>query len=423
MPLAPVSDNESARLRELESCQILDTAAEPQYDAITRLASAICGTPIAAVSLVDRNRVWFKSSIGLPSGLSETPRDAGFCNYAIAGDTLFEVADAHQDPRFQTCELVTRDPTVRFYAGMPMVSSNGLRLGTLCVMDRQPKHLSPEQRTALRDLSSLSMALIEVRRLQQSLSQLQFDHEHELELAVGTIDNMIDAERLRDPCLERVLIPAGRFSGDVIALRSKPGGAICGMVADVTGHGLSSALYVIPTVQAFYKICSKDLAPEVLCSELNGKIRQLAGTGRFMAAVIFEIDPRAQTVSVWNGGMPAVLYLDATGKVIRKWSSGHPALGVLPDDELDAFFDTYRWTTAGQFLAFSDGLVDAAMGSDPTASVLRVADILQGTSVGERVSRLVEIVESFRKRSPQHDDIAILAVDCDRLVRDLRPKS
>jgi serine phosphatase RsbU (regulator of sigma subunit) len=420
MPPAPAPDNESARLRELESYRILDTAAEPQYDAIMRLAAAICDTPIALLSLVDRERVWFKAGIGLRPDLSEMPRDAGFCAHAIAGDALFEVADANQDQRFQTCAWVTHDPSVRFYAGMPIVSPKGFRLGTLCVMDTQPRQLSPGQRDALRDLGALSMALLEARRLKQSFARLQLDQEHELELAVGTIGNMVDAECLRDPCLERVLIPAGRFSGDVIAVRRKPSGGICGMVADVTGHGLSSALYVIPTVQAFYKMCAKDLAPEVLCFELNAKIHQLARTGRFMAAVIFEIDPRAQTVSVWNGAMPAALYLDAAGQLIRKWTSRHPALGVLPDEELDAFFDTYRWTAAGQFLAFSDGLVDAAMGSDPTASVLRVADILQGTSVAERARRLVEIVESFRRRSPQHDDIAILAIDCERLARDLR---
>ena len=420
MQPAPVPDSESDRLQELESYQILDTAPEPQFDAITRLAAAICGAPIALVGLVDRDRVWFKSRFGMHPTFTESPRQGAFCAQTILGDALFEVPDPAQDRRFLDNVLLLPDPGVRFYAGMPLVSPNGFRLGALCVMDRRPGALSPAQREALSNLASVLMALMEARRLRQSLSQLQLEQDRELELAVGTIDNMVDSECLRDPCLRRVLIPAGRFSGDVIAVRRKPGGPICGMVADVTGHGLASALYVIPTVQAFYKMCAKDLAAEVLCFELNGKIRQLAGTGRFMAGVIFEIDARAQTVSVWNGGMPAALYLDPVGELVRKWSSAHPALGVLPDEELEATFDTYRWRTPGQFLAFSDGLVEAALGFDPTASVLRVADILQGTSAGERVDRLVRIVESFRRRSSQHDDIAILALDCEQLVRDLR---
>jgi serine phosphatase RsbU (regulator of sigma subunit) len=412
-------DHESSRIRELESYQILDSAPEAQYDAIARLAAAVCETSIATVGLVDRTRVWFKSHIGISTTERETHRNTALCAHAIGDSTLLEVADASLDTRFQACSWVTDVPRVRFYAGMPLISPSGFALGALAVMDARPRQLLPPQRDALRDLSAVTMSLMERRRLELSFRELRLNQERELELAEATIANLVDAECLSDPCLERVLIPAGRFSGDVIAVRRKPGQAICGMVADVTGHGLSSALYVIPTVQAFYRMCAKDLAPEVICFELNAKIRQLAGTGRFMAAIIFEIDPRAQTVSVWNGGMPAALYLDPAGALVRKWSSGHPALGVLPDDELDAFFDTYRWSTPGQFLAFSDGLVDASIGWDPTASILRIADILVGTRVQERVARLLELVNVYRGRA-QHDDIAIFSLDCERLAVEMR---
>ena len=417
MQPAPRPADEFSRLKELESYHLLDTFSEPEFDAVARLAAGICGAPIALISLVDRRRQWIKSVIGLPSQPREIPRDIAFCAHAIHGDGLLEVSDATEDERFHDNPLVTGEPRIRFYAGMPLVSPTGLRLGTLCVIDRQRRELSVMQREALHDLSAVLVALMEGRRVRQSLRQLELEQQQELEFAAGAIDEILDAECLRDPCLQRVLIPASRCSGDVIAVRRKPSGAICGMLADVTGHGLSSALAVIPTVQAFYTMCWKDLSPEAICFELNEKVRRLASSGRFVAAVIFEIDARSRTVSVWNGAMPPALYLDGSGELLKEWRSTHPALGVLPEHELEVVFDTYRWTTAGQFLAFSDGLVEAPVASDPSAAVLRVADVLRGTSAGERVDRLVGIIDSLRNTLAQRDDVAILAVDCDLLVQ------
>ena len=173
-----------------------------------------------------------------------------------------------------------------------------------------------------------------------------------------------------------------------------------------------------PHVHAFYRFAREadDIAdnPALTADE---KVRRLASSGRFVAAVIFEIDARSRTVSVWNGAMPPALYLDGSGELLKEWRSTHPALGVLPEHELEVVFDTYRWTSAGQFLAFSDGLVEAPVASDPSAAVLRVADVLRGTSAGERVDRLVGIIDSLRNTLAQRDDVAILAVDCDLLVQ------
>ncbi|HTT36459.1 MAG TPA: GAF domain-containing SpoIIE family protein phosphatase [Burkholderiales bacterium] len=416
MQPTPRLADEFTRLEELESYHLLDTFSEPEFDAVARLAAAVCGAPIALVSLVDHRRQWLKSVIGLPVQRREIPRDIAFCAHAIQGDELFEVPDATADERFRDNPLVTGEPRIRFYAGMPLTSPAGLRLGTLCVIDRQPRELSIMQREALHDLSTVLITIMEGRRIRQSLRQLQLEQQQELELAAGAIDEIVDAQCLRDPCLQRVLLPASRSSGDVIAVQRKPSGAICGMLADVTGHGLSSALAVIPAVQAFYTMCWKDLPRETICFELNEKVRRLAQSGRFVAAVIFEIDPASRTVAVWNGAMPAALYLDGAGELLCQWSSIHPALGVLPDHELKPVFESYRWTTPGQFLAFSDGLVEAALDSGPVPAVLRVADVLRGTSADVRVQRLVQIIHSLRDRSAQRDDVAILAVDCEELL-------
>ncbi|GAB3471105.1 hypothetical protein GCM10011496_29170 [Polaromonas eurypsychrophila] len=133
---------------------VMDSGPEPIFESLARAASTICGTPISLVSLLDDKRQWFKANVGL-NGIEETPRDVAFCAHAIEGGDLLEVSDALQDARFKTNPLVTGEPGIRFYAGAPIVMPGGERLGTLCVIDRQPRQLTPEQLHALSDLADV----------------------------------------------------------------------------------------------------------------------------------------------------------------------------------------------------------------------------------------------------------------------------
>lgn len=163
MLIPPVPDNETSRLRALLNYKILDTPAELAFDDVTTLASVICGTPIALISLVDENRQWFKSKIGVQ--VEETPRDIAFCAHAILQDEMFIVPDTLADARFADNPLVTDDPCIRFYAGAQIKSPEGFNLGTLCVIDRQRRELSVDQQGALKALSRQLVALLELRRL------------------------------------------------------------------------------------------------------------------------------------------------------------------------------------------------------------------------------------------------------------------
>jgi GAF domain-containing protein len=177
--------NEEARIAALDKYAILDTDPEPPFDDLTLLASFVCNTPIALISLVDENRQWFKSRVGINA--SETARDIAFCSTAILQSEVFVVPDALEDERFRDNPLVTSDPHVRFYAGAPLINEDGYALGTLCVVDRAPRELAPDQREALKALSRLVLAQMEFRRnlilLKEALTdRTKEEHERQREL-------------------------------------------------------------------------------------------------------------------------------------------------------------------------------------------------------------------------------------------------
>lgn len=161
--------NETQRLAALHRYKVLDTGSEQAYDDVTTLASAVCKAPIALVSLVDKDRQWFKSRVGLES--SETPRELSFCAHAILQpDSVFEVQDALLDARFANNPLVTGEPGIRFYAGAPLVTADGLPIGTVCVIDREPRTLSPPERKAMQSLARQVVAQLELRQAMAGLA-------------------------------------------------------------------------------------------------------------------------------------------------------------------------------------------------------------------------------------------------------------
>lgn len=168
MPAARIPIHEPERLAALEAYALLDTPAERRFDDITRLLASLCDVPIALVSLVDAQRQWFKSRVGLD--VSETPRDMAFCAHAILSDELLIVEDAREDPRFADNPLVLEGLKIRFYAGAPLTVAGGQRIGTLCAIDQQPRQLAAKQREQLGLLARHVVELFDLHRTTRQLA-------------------------------------------------------------------------------------------------------------------------------------------------------------------------------------------------------------------------------------------------------------
>jgi signal transduction histidine kinase len=170
MITAPLPSDEAGRIKELKYFQILDTVPEAAFDDFTKIASYICQTPIALITLVDESRQWFKSKVGLDA--TETSRDMAFCSHAILQDDVFVIPDSLKDERFYDNPLATQAPDIRFYAGAPLTTSSGHKIGTLCVIDDHPRNIDLKQTKILQALARQVVNQLELRLAKKVASEL-----------------------------------------------------------------------------------------------------------------------------------------------------------------------------------------------------------------------------------------------------------
>ncbi len=381
MQPAPLPENEEDRLEKLRRYQILDTSPEESFDRITRIVGEIIGVPIALVSLVDKDRQWFKSRYGLDA--SETPRDLAFCAHAILGDGLFVVEDASKDPRFADNPLVANDPSIRFYAGAPLITPDGLNLGTLCAIDREPHQLTKQQSQVLVDLSHVVVDEMELRiALRKSLDETA--QEVSLRTQKDAFISMVSHE-LRTP-LTSIRGSLGLLEGG--AMNDKPEEAI--KLVSMANRNVINLLHLIDDLLDFQQIVmgKMELEFEVLdvgslvreaCENMAGYAHEsgvnilindettvpIVGDATRLSQVLANLISNAIKFSCRNDDVVVSIYVDDGGVCIEVKDNG----AGIPEDFKDRVFEHFsrapgqhKTKGSGLGLAISKAIVESHRG-------------------------------------------------------------
>ena len=255
------------------------------------------------------------------------------------------------------------------------------------------------------------------RQLAETTEELKHYHqqaEAEHETAHSLMERMIHFDRLNDEMIEHWVLPASRFSGDIVAAARSDDGRLYILHADSTGHGLTAALPLMPLSQIFYAMVAKGLALEDVVSEMNQRIKQLMPVERFVAAALVLIDPVKGSVEVWNGGCPDVLLVDKQNKIIKKFTSQHTALGVAEYDELYIEIIGHNESDAGNLIIYSDGLSEAKNSEGEQLGEERIFTAIEGAGEEGCMMALIDAMSLHLGEEVAHDDISIVVVDCNK---------
>jgi CheY-like chemotaxis protein len=237
---------------------------------------------------------------------------------------------------------------------------------------------------------------------------------HEIDVA-----NEIRTRILATPCMERMGInyhvaPAAILGGDLVLAGTTPGGLFHVFLGDFTGHGLSSAIGALPLADVFYRMTERGHALQDILQEINRKLNHTMPVGLFCAASAIEIDPVRCRISVWNGGLPPVLMVNASVGVRLQWASQHPPLGVLGEREFHSNLEEYDIEAGDRIMLYTDGVIEARSPSGELFGEARVHDcVQQGQATGRAFEQLVAALDAFGGGGAQEDDITVVDVPCD----------
>ncbi|QFG23326.1 PP2C family protein-serine/threonine phosphatase [Actinomadura sp. WMMB 499] len=423
-------EDEIARLRAVRRYEILDSPREVAFDRVAALAARLIGAPIATVTFVDQDRVWFKAAHGV-DGLEQVGREPGLCASAVLQDAPYVVHDAAADARTEHNPLVHGGLGLGFYAAAPITTPDGLRLGTLNVMDRRPRFLSTGDVQTLRDLAGVVMDELEFRlaglravRMERMQRAAAEDHAHRLEeqkrglqeLAVTLQRSLLPPRLAQVPhCTTAALYrPASEFqvSGDFYDLFPIDRGERWGLlIGDVVGKGPRAATYTSLARHTLRTAAATGASPAEALSVLDAAIAADSETGDewFCTAVFATLVPRPGRLemTIAGGGHPPAIVLRADGSVETCPRTG-PIIGCLPGA---AFTETGVTLGPGEAVVlYTDGLTDALHLGTRFSEEALVDYVAAGTrrdaaSIGLRLESLIQGFDEARE-----DDIAALAI-------------
>jgi PAS domain S-box-containing protein len=398
---APLPENEVGRLAALHGLNILDTPAEPAYDELATLAAYICQTPIAQISLVDENRQWFKSSIGWTAG--ETPRDVAFCAHAILQADLLVVPDARTDERFATNPLVTSPPRIRFYAGAPLITTEGHALGSLCVLDHKPRELTAEQVSALRALSHqvvaqlrLHQQLVDQARVNSALAQAN----ESLRAAISHVQRSEKALRESEQQLALAMRVArqGPWEADLVAKRLTLSKQIFGLPGESRPIDMDEFTGLVHPDDVASRAAALDDILAGRTNQYKAEYRMRDRSGRWVwvysCGQVIEHDASGRPTRMIGMALDVTERKRAEEALRESERLLHSILGQLPGLAYRCLVDDH-WTAlfaAGQFRPTAG--IDA---EDLVAGRVHYGDILHPDDIGYCVQT---VAEALARRAP-----------------------
>ena len=381
--------DEEARLSALEDLQVLDTAPEERFDRVTRLARRLFGVDVALVTLVDRDRQWFKAVSGDAVQVPEIPRTLSFCDTTVRQNDSLVVEDLSADERFRSNPLVTADSGVRFYAGHPLRAAGGQAVGTLCLLDHAPRPFSDAERETLRDLAAY---------VQQELGMRE-EFERAAQVQRGLLPRAVPA--LRGWSIAGVCRPARAVGGDFFDWH--PAGDGLGFtVADVMGKGFAGAIMMASVRAVLRSAAQQGGAASALNTAQQVLEGDLEATGTFVTLFHGRLSPADGVVRFADAGHGLTVVVRADGRVERAPGTGLP-LGAWPGTTWEEA--EVRLELGDALVSVSDGVLDLYDGT--LAALDHVAALVRDHPGAQAV---VDQIVRVARRHELVDDVTALVV-------------
>lgn len=334
--------------------------------------------------------------------------DVVLTDICMSGMDGFELAAAIQNvaaPRWQPVVFLSArcDDAIRVRALEIGVDSCITKPATLKMLDAK-----------LRSLKRLITLQRHAEERTDALERYHAIEEEEKGIAKQLIERFVSSAKLNDPALQYWVRSADGFSGDVVAAARTPANLLHVMLADGTGHGLAASINVLPIAPPFYGMTEKGFGLDSIARELNTKVREFLPVERFVAATLVAFDFREGVIRVWNGGNPAPFLIDAAGRKVHQFTRSYVPLGVLEDGDFNPTLETTGLVEGTQFVAFSDGLLEAGSHADQPFGYAAVADTLSRFAPDKRMASLKQTLATYIETHGVHDDISLVIVDCKR---------
>ncbi|TCJ17154.1 fused response regulator/phosphatase [Parasulfuritortus cantonensis] len=244
----------------------------------------------------------------------------------------------------------------------------------------------------------------------RELAAWRDEAEEQNKLGQYIIGRLLDSKGLRDPMIQWRNTPAQSFSGDLVCAARGPGEVLYVMLADAAGHGLSAALTALPLTQVFHGMVFKGFPIHTIAEELNSKLKAFLPIDRFVAASLAAIDTRNQTIEIWNGGNPEVLFVDDDGQVTMRWPSRHPPLGILPPELFSGATEVVNYARPGELVMVSDGIIEAESPDGQRLNQAGLDALLGQAPTGLRLAAIEDGVKRQLAGRLEHDDLSVLVV-------------